>query len=52
VGARERAAGKSVRLIAGEGYNHFEMPETIANPYGVIGRAIFEQMQLRAGSVR
>jgi arylformamidase len=43
-----QAAGKPVRLIAGEGYNHFELLETLANPYGLIGRAMFEQMQLTA----
>jgi arylformamidase len=41
-----KAAGKSVRLIVGEGYNHFEMFETLANPYGVLGRAMLEQMGL------
>ena len=40
------AAGKPVRLVVGEGYNHFEMFETLANPYGVLGRAALEQMQL------
>jgi arylformamidase len=43
-------AGKPVQLIAGVGYNHFEMPETLANPYGLIGAAVFEQMQLQPGS--
>ena len=40
------AAGKSVRLLVGEGYNHFEMPETLANPYGLLGRAVLDQMKL------
>jgi arylformamidase len=40
------AAGKPVELLVGEGYNHFEMFETLANPYGVLGRAVLEQMQL------
>jgi arylformamidase len=39
-------AGKPVRLVVGHGYNHFEMFETLANPYGVLGRAVLEQMQL------
>jgi arylformamidase len=39
-------AGKPVRLLVGEGYNHFEMPETLANPYGLLGRAVLEQMNL------
>ena len=42
-----RAAGKVVKLIVGEGYNHFEIPETMANPYGLLGRAVLELMGLR-----
>jgi len=37
---------KPVKLLVGKGYNHFEMPETLANPYGLLGRAVLEQMQL------
>lgn len=44
--AAVKAAGKSVQLLLGEGYNHFEMPETLANPYGLLGRAVLEQMKL------
>ncbi len=40
------AAGKPVELLVGEGYNHFEMLETLANPYGLLGRAVLKQMQL------
>ena len=40
------AAGKPVKLIVCEGYNHFEMMETLANPYGFLGRAALEQMHL------
>ena len=36
------AAGKPVRLLIGEHYNHFELPETLANPYGLLGRAALE----------
>jgi arylformamidase len=43
------AAGKPVQLIVGEGYNHFEIPETLANPYGLLGRAVLAQMKLSAG---
>ena len=39
-------AGKPVRLIVGEGYNHFEIVETLGNPYGLLGRAALEQMRL------
>lgn len=44
--AAVKAAGKPVRLIVAEGYNHFELPETFGNPYGLLGRAALEQMQL------
>lgn len=40
------AAGKPVQLLVGKGYNHFELLETLANPYGLTGRALLEQMQL------
>lgn len=45
--AAVKAAGKPVQLLVGEGYNHFEMFETLANPYGVLGGAVLEQMKLR-----
>ena len=41
-----KVAGKPVTLLVGEGYNHFEMPETFASPYGLLGRAVLEQMKL------
>jgi arylformamidase len=41
-----QAAGKPVKLLVGEGYNHFELLETLASPYGLAGRAVLEQMQL------
>lgn len=44
-----RKAGKPVQLVVCEGYNHFEVLETFANPYGHAGRAALEQMRL-AGS--
>ena len=44
--AAVKAAGKPVEFLVGEGYNHFEMFETLANPYGVLGRAVLEQMRL------
>lgn len=47
--AAVKAAGKPVELLIGEGYNHFEMIETIANPYGLLGRAALAQMKLAAG---
>jgi arylformamidase len=45
--AKVAAAGKPVRLLVGEHYNHFELPETLANPYGLLGRAALELMGLK-----
>jgi len=44
--AAVEAAGKKVRLLVGEHYNHFELPETLGNPYGLLGRAALELMGL------
>jgi arylformamidase len=44
--AAVKAAGKPVELLVGEGYNHFEMLETLANPYGLLGRAVLQQIGL------
>src|SRR5215470_1358240 len=41
-----KAAGKPVRLIVADGYNHFEIGETLNNPYGPFGRAAREMMRL------
>src|SRR5439155_25885444 len=41
-----KAAGKAAELIVAEGYNHFEITETLANPYGHLGRAVLNQMRL------
>jgi arylformamidase len=41
------AAGKQVRLLVGEHYNHFELPETLGNPYGLLGRAALDLMGLK-----
>jgi arylformamidase len=46
--AAVKAAGKPVELLVGEGYIHFEMLETLANPYGLLGRAALAQMRLIA----
>jgi hypothetical protein len=43
-----KKAGKPVKLVYAEGYNHYEIAETIANPYGFVGREILEQMRLRS----
>jgi arylformamidase len=39
-------AGRLDRLIVGQGHNHFELPETLGSPYGLLGRAMLEQMKL------
>ncbi len=44
--AAVKAVGKPVELRVGTGYNHYETQETLANPYGFMGRAAFEQMKL------
>jgi arylformamidase len=42
-------ADKKVRLLVGEHYNHFELPETLGNPYGLLGRAALDLMSLTSG---
>lgn len=44
--AAVKAAGKPVELLVAEHYNHFEIIETLGNPYGLLGRAVLEQMKL------
>jgi len=44
-----KAAGKPVNLIVADGYNHFELMETLANPFGPFGRAALDLMGLAAG---
>ncbi|HEY7221526.1 MAG TPA: alpha/beta hydrolase, partial [Candidatus Binatia bacterium] len=48
--AAVKAADKPVELIVGEGFNHFEMQETIGNPYGIGGRAAFKLLNLSINS--
>jgi arylformamidase len=43
-------AGKPVKFIVLQGYNHFEVVESLGNPYGSLGRAVLEQMKLRRNS--
>jgi len=40
------AAGKPVELLVGESLNHFEMQETLANPYAIGGRAALKMLGL------
>jgi arylformamidase len=43
-----QAAGKRVTLVLGEGYNHFEIIETLGNPYGLLGHAALTFLGLLA----
>ena len=47
--AAVKAAGKPAQLLVAQGYNHFEIFETLASPYGLLGRAALEQMKLARG---
>ncbi len=38
--------GHQVKLVVGDGYNHFELLETFGNPYSPLGKAVLRQMQL------
>ncbi len=41
------ASGKPVELIDATNYNHFEIMETLANPYGIYGRAVLQRIQAK-----
>jgi arylformamidase len=43
-----KAAGKPVELVAAPSFNHFEMAESVGNPYGPNGRAALALMKLSA----
>jgi arylformamidase len=43
-----RQAGKPVLFDVADGYNHFEIAETLANPYGLVGRAALELLKIQA----
>jgi arylformamidase len=38
--------GKLRQLIVAENYSHLELPETLCNPYGVLGDAVLKMMRL------
>ena len=40
-------AGKAVTFEVVEGYNHFEIAETAANPFGAAGRAMLAMLGLQ-----
>jgi arylformamidase len=46
--AAVKAAGKPIELVVGTSYNHFEMGESLGNPYGPNGRAVLALMKLTA----
>jgi arylformamidase len=44
--AAVKAAGKPAEFHVGESYNHFELLETLASPFGLLGRAALKMMKL------
>jgi arylformamidase len=42
-----KKAGRPVQLVVADGYNHFEVMETLAHPLHFAGRAALEQMKLK-----
>jgi arylformamidase len=48
--AAVKAAGKSVELVVAPDFNHFEIAESLANPYGPNGRAALSLMKLASYS--
>ena len=42
-------AGKPVELLVGENFSHMETPETLCNPYGLLGAAALKLMGLGEG---
>ena len=38
--------GRPVELIVGDNYSHMELPETLCNPYGLLGAVILGQIGL------
>jgi arylformamidase len=44
--AAVKTAGKAVEFIVMEGCNHFEVQESLGNPYGLLGHSVFRQMKL------
>jgi arylformamidase len=44
--AAVRDAGKPVELLVGDNYSQMEVPETLCNPYGLLGSAALQHMGL------
>jgi arylformamidase len=47
--AAVRDAGKKVDLLVGENFSHMETPETLCNPYGLLGAAVLKMIGLGGG---
>ena len=47
--AAVRDAGRLRELIVADNYSHLELPETLCNPYGVLGAAVLKMMGIGAG---
>ena len=47
--AAVRDKGKLRELIVAENYSHLDLPETLCNPYGILGDAVLKMMGLGAG---
>jgi arylformamidase len=47
--AAVRNAGKPVELLVGENFSHMETPETLCNPYSLLGAAALKMMGLSEG---
>ena len=37
----------TVEFIVLDGYNRFDVLESLGNPYGILGHAVMKQMRLR-----
>ena len=37
-----RDAGKPAELLVGDNFSHMETPETLCNPYGLLGAAVLK----------
>ena len=44
--AAVKTAGKPVESIVAENYGHFDLPDTLMGPYGILGRAALRMMRL------
>jgi len=47
-----KKAGRPVQLVVAEGYNHFEVMETLGHPFKFAGRAALEQMNRNSWTKR